>query len=181
MELNREQIIKALECLNDKHDRICDACPVCRLTDRGHRSCKHVILDEAVALIKELTEENERLRGERDAYTILNAELKERKNELQEANEELGQYCKELEKAFNEQMNFYCSFTKSKTQNCPIDDEVTKAKADTVRKMQERLKQAICDNTYPDFNGEGKPINVWKATTGYDLIDQIAKELLEGL
>ena len=61
MELNREQIIKALECLNDKHDRICDACPVCRLTDRGHRSCKHVILDEAVALIKELTEENERL------------------------------------------------------------------------------------------------------------------------
>ena len=52
--------------------------------------------------------------------------------------------------------------------------------ADTVRKMQERLKQAICDNTYPDFNKDGKPINVWKATTGYDVIDQIAKEMVEG-
>lgn len=54
-------------------------------------------------------------------------------------------------------------------------------KIDTVKKMQERLKQAICDNTYPDFNKAGKPINVWKATTGYDLIDEIAKEMLEGL
>ena len=61
--MEREQIIKALECLNDKHDRICDECPVYKLTDRGYRSCRHVILEEAVALIKELTEENERLRG----------------------------------------------------------------------------------------------------------------------
>lgn len=46
-----------------------------------------------------------------------------------------------------------------------------------VQKMQERVMQAICDNTYPDFNKDGKPINVWKAILGYDAIDQIAKEI----
>ena len=51
---------------------------------------------------------------------------------------------------------------------------------DTARKMADRLKQSVCDNTYPDFNKNGKPINVWKATTGYDLIDEIAKEILDG-
>lgn len=61
MELNKEQIIQALGCLNDKHDRICDICPVYKLTDRGYSSCRHVILDEALALIKELTEDNENL------------------------------------------------------------------------------------------------------------------------
>ena len=48
-----------------------------------------------------------------------------------------------------------------------------------VSEMAKRLKQAICDNTYPDFDKKGKPINVWKATTGYDLIDEIAKEMME--
>ena len=56
---------------------------------------------------------------------------------------------------------------------------VADTRADTVRKMQERVKQAICDNTYPDFDKNGKPVNIWKATTGYDAIDQIAKEMLE--
>ena len=82
MELNREQVIKGLECLNDKHDRICDICPVLKLTDRGYSSCRHIILDEAVALIKELTEENERLRADtvrefaerlKGYYSILNS------------------------------------------------------------------------------------------------------------
>ena len=57
-------------------------------------------------------------------------------------------------------------------------DKIKQERADTVRKMQERLKQAICDNTYPDFNKDGKPVNVWNAKTGYDLIDQIAKEII---
>ena len=78
----------------------------------------------------------------------------------------------------------------SRYENCTLTDlhsEIAKlrvdldnAKADTVRKMQERVKQAICDNTYPDFDKNGKPVNIWKATTGYDAIDQIAKEMLEG-
>ena len=75
MELNRDQIIKALECLNDKHDRICDICPVLKLTNRGYSSCRHIILDEAVAFIKELTEENERLIAENEALAI--SEVKE--------------------------------------------------------------------------------------------------------
>ena len=54
-------------------------------------------------------------------------------------------------------------------------------RVDTVRKMLKMVEQAICDNTYPDFNKKGKPINVWKATTGFEMIDKIAKDMLEGL
>ena len=91
-------------------------------------------INEAIALIrydeekiKELTEENERLHASCTELT-----------RVQEENERLME---ELEKACK--VNFYCSFTKSKIQNCPIDDEVAKAKADTVRKMQEALEQRI--------------------------------------
>ena len=77
------------------------------LTENGFIS-----IGDILTLIKELTEENERLR------------------------EDLAKSYEALDEA----VNFYCSFTKSKIQNCPIDDEVAKAKTDTVRKMQESLK-----------------------------------------
>ena len=54
MELNRDQIVKALEhCINDA------TCEQCNLSP----STCH-IEEDAIALIKELTEENERLRAE---------------------------------------------------------------------------------------------------------------------
>ena len=115
-ELNREQIIKALECLNDKHDRICDECPVYKLTDRGYRSCRHVVLEEAVALIKELIAENESL-----SQSLANSKL-----------------------------------------------ILANSKADTVRKMQERLKAEKF--VHKNF---GELVYV-------ENIDQIAKEVLEG-
>lgn len=49
-------------------------------------------------VIKELTEENERLRAERDLRDIVIKDLTERNKELQTANEDLGQYCQELER-----------------------------------------------------------------------------------
>ena len=127
--MEREQIIKALECCTNA-EQCCDDCIL--LEDRN---CGVHLLKNALSLIKELTEENERLIGAVKQY------------------EEERKYHFEMSRKLN---------------------------ADTVRKMQERLKQAICDNTYPDFNKDGKPINVWKATTGYDVIDQIAKEMVEG-
>lgn len=138
MELNREQIVKAMEdCINRPK---CIDYPNLTLCS-GHDF--EYLLVQALDLIKELTEENERL-------------------------------SEELAKSYNaldEQMNFYCSFTKSKIQNCPIDDEVAKAKADTVRKMQERLKESL-DDFYT--TGEDALLDV------PDLIDQIVKEMLEG-
>ena len=57
MELNAEQIIKALECCTS---RSCGAdCPY-----YDTELCQVAIMRDALALIKELTEENERLRAE---------------------------------------------------------------------------------------------------------------------
>lgn len=59
-----------------------------------------------------------------------------------------------------------------------VDDDRVQMKIATVRKTAERIKQAICDNTYPDFNKDGKPVNVWSAVNGYDAIDKIVEEML---
>ena len=67
---------------------------------------------------------------------------------------------------------FTCVFgTPHKVSECPVNDEVAKAKADTVRKMQERLKaEAI---TIQDHTGKlGLVVLV-------NDIDQIAKEMEE--
>lgn len=49
-------------------------------------------------------------------------------------------------------------------------------KAEAVKEVAEMIKQIICDHCYPDFNKDGKPINVWNATNGYKAIDNFVKE-----
>lgn len=130
MELNREQIIKALA-------RCCDQTKECHGCEfKGMYGeelyCFDYIKQNALALIKELTEENERLKS----------------------------------------VEFTCGFVKPhKVLECPIFDEIARTKADTVRKMQERLKEHF--DTYTD-EGEATALYMRK------LIDQIAKEMLEG-
>lgn len=51
--------------------------------------------------------------------------------------------------------------------------DVTVAKA--VKEFAEKLKQAICDNTYPYFDKNGKPVNIWN-TDGFDKIDELLKQ-----
>ena len=46
-------------------------------------------------------------------------------------------------------------------------------------KFAEKVSQAIVDNTYPYFDKDGKPVNIWKAVLGFDNIDEIAKEITE--
>lgn len=48
-------------------------------------------------------------------------------------------------------------------------------KKQAVKEFAEKLKQAICDNTYPYFDKNGKPVNIWN-TDGFDNIDGILKE-----
>ena len=54
MGINREQVIKALECCIEGID-----CTLCPYFDKD--SCPQILNENALALIKELTEENERL------------------------------------------------------------------------------------------------------------------------
>lgn len=50
-----------------------------------------------------------------------------------------------------------------------------KARENAVKEFAEKLKQAICDNTYPYFDKNGKPVNIWN-TDGFDNIDELLKE-----
>lgn len=59
MELNRDQIIKALECCGTPKWTKCKNCP----REREDALCMYRLSNDALALIKELAEENERLRG----------------------------------------------------------------------------------------------------------------------
>ena len=121
MELNREQIIKALEWAIDK-----EFCENCLCTAYGKSIVE--FLKETLSLIKELTEENERLQK-------LNAVLIE-------DNHILSSECIQM------------------------------AKADTVRKMQERLIYTLCIN-----NEENTEFFDYEYTL--ETINQIAKEMLE--
>ena len=71
-------------------------------------------------------------------------------------------------------MNFYCSFTKSKIQNCPIDDEVAKAKADTVREMRERIRESL-----PQLLMESSYLDVLNEEHWIPAADQLFNGILE--
>ena len=115
MELNRDQIVKALECcLKTKTFGDCEAlkCPAvskqgCHFYLRTEEDHEHATCNEqiktALALIKELTEENERLRVDNDLLKMPRATIFE------------------IADAFERGRR--------------------KGKSDTVRKMKERLKE----------------------------------------
>ena len=63
-ELNREQIIKALECCCG--DIV--ECQKCAYVKNGYNRCKERASQDALSLINELTEENERLRERADRH-----------------------------------------------------------------------------------------------------------------
>ena len=123
MELNRDQVVKALECCNG--NECCDACEDCFSPKETGGDCMVFVMRKALALIRELTEENERSAKEIDRLS---------------------------------QVVLY--------HNGITEMEVEEAKADTVRRMQERLKKTS-EIVYGD------------RAVCVELIDQIAKELLE--
>ncbi len=176
--MNREQITQALKCCGNHGSPKCKECPM----EEG-RGCAVRLYREALAYInRQEAEYNElyellqtykadseayrsyskTLEKENEALKTLLDESYDTQNALTKENERLIDELAKSYGALDEAVSFYCSFTKSKIQNCPIDDEVAKAKTDTVRKMQERLKAEL---------SFGRHIQA-------DQIDQIAKEIL---
>ena len=60
----------------------------------------------------------------------------------------------------------------------PTADVVPKTE---VEKIFKEVEKVILDNTYPDFDARHKPVNVWKATTGYDAFYELKKKYTEGV
>lgn len=114
MELNREQIIKALECqvgTDENHE--CRGCFFFKEGGLCFENMSEGIATIALALIRELTEENETLTINMNAYGLTAKRLAEENDRLRA-----------------ETIDY---------RNIPYI--IAEAKADTVRKMQEETRQ----------------------------------------
>jgi predicted RNase H-like nuclease (RuvC/YqgF family) len=148
--MERNDIIKALEvCVKG------NACTLCPLVD--DMSCAYIINKNALALItsqeqriKELTEDNERLRDGNETLEMLVKDLRGRNNGLQRANESIAKDCDILEDELN---------------------ECVQIKSDTVRnifcKLESKLRISF-------INGDEENAML---IIGYDDYDAIKKEM----
>lgn len=156
MELNREQIIKALECCETGRAVSCEKCPMLNIETSDDVVCSEMLARYALSLIKELTEENEawqqRLISQEEkadkAYHDLACEVED----LRAENERLRDTAYRLE--------------------C----EVHRERANTVRKMQERLFEEFLLIARCQLNNEP---NI-TSQDAYAAIRRVAKEMLEG-
>lgn len=153
--MEREQIVKALEYCTKEED--CVGCPY--LIRRGDGTILPCQVDaDALALIKELADENESLtktvkvRGETiEKLQFSVTDISEDNRKLTEKNEGLIAEMTHLE------------------LHREADIKAFKAlKADTVRKMQERLHERFGDRA------------AYTASHCHEAIDRIAEEMLEG-
>lgn len=153
-ELNANEIMKALECCNKNNFSKCTECPCGKV----YQFCSQELCLEALSLIKELTEENERLTNNIVEQSAENMML-------------IGEN-KRLQKALNTDISIVrVSRGSGKTAHLREVGriKVDAIRADTVRKMQERLKEHLEKPEFP-----------WDSfTVAEEVIDQIAKEMLE--
>ena len=154
--MDREQIIKALECCYD-NNLSCLDCPF-QAPDK-YIECSSLTIS-ALSLIKELTEESRIANGEAYAYKLHCNRLEQQVKTLSDL----------LDEAYDAQNSL--SEENDKLVEAGFDtvdyavDKIRQVRADTVRKMQSEIKErCIKGGIYPAF----------VAST----IDQIAKEMLD--
>ena len=172
MELNREQIIKALECCAVWGD-----CQECHYAGVPYKSrtdcCTYNSTRDALALIKELTEEAQTYKRHHDIMDCECARLEKMNDDLTKENERLRNKItcqviipdEKMEEIKNECLS-------------RVELDIKAIQTDTVRKMQERLKAKVnadLDRCYALGLSVAGPFSLF-----IDEIDQIAKEMLEG-
>lgn len=150
MELKRDLIIKALECCKSPKLTKCDGCP--REKEDGH--CMYRLNEDALSLIKELTEQ-----VEKDNKTII------------DLYHEAETYLAQRDCLRNQVKNLTEENEKIGIENFELVCELSRIKDSTVRKMQERLTKEF--NRMHITNFITVEVRQW-------IIDQIAKEMLEG-
>lgn len=141
MELNREQIIQALEyCAGIKKLDACANCPAYL----GCNDCVDFLREESLELINELIDENKILKGLTASDVITQETIKHIRDNLEKYghNDPIGEL-----------------------GECGLK---YKCKSDVIIKMQDKLKAEL-DEHY----------SLYFRVLGYDLIDKVAKEILE--
>lgn len=176
MELNREQIIKALECCiaNDWNSTKCNECPIYN----GGGGCIDKLKEITIALISSqeqtIFDLENRLKECENGYEETLYLERCKLHDAEQKNKELIEENERLQKALNTDISIVrVSRGSGKTAHLR---EVGRIKADairadTVRKMQERLTKEF-DRMHKN-NFMTVEVRQW-------IIDQIAKEMLEG-
>ena len=174
MELNREQIIKALECCKTPLAEDCENCSYTgkRLEDGVYEGCVNCLVGDALSLINELTEQKAEIWEERNRIY----------NDLQDWKEIAEGYQKQFEDCAedraklseeNERLRADNEIKSQKRANIfEIANAFERGRTDGVRKMQERLSLEF-DRMHKS-NFMTPEVRQW-------IIDQIAKEMLEGI
>ena len=67
---------------------------------------------------------------------------------------------------------------KAKQKVIDIAKALKTAKAEAYKEFAEKVSKLICNNTYPDFDKDGKAVNIWNAKDGYKQIDNLLKEMV---
>lgn len=192
--LTDDEIMKALEVCIDGYC-ITNNCPlyseednndISRCTARMSKAALELIKKQkekidAYACINHLLEQDIANRDEmlkQKVEVVYEDFMKDYKCILEE-NESIYNELAELRKEV-ERLEAYNENLKSANAHVlgTLQDEIEKAKSETVKEFAEKAKQAICDNTYPDFDKDHKPVNVWKSKDGYDAIDELAEQIL---
>ena len=160
MELNAEQIKKALECCVTTSAGDCNKCGYKGKKRNIFITCTNCLISDALALInsqEQRIKELEKYNADMKVCGFSAKDLAGKCEELAEENERLHASCTELTQCCTKHETLY-------KIECKRVDTV---KADTVRKMHSEIKErCIKGGIYPAF----------VAST----IDQIAKEMLEG-
>ena len=93
---------------------------------------------------------------------------------LDEAEDTIQFAYKELKKAEAEVKTELDKFNAEKND---VMYHKAQIKAEAYKEFAERVSKLICDNTYPDFDKDGKAVNIWSAKDGYKQIDNLVKEV----
>ena len=156
-ELNREEIIKALECCGTS-DKSCSYCPLAK----DYSPCSKTMADNALSLIKELTAENK----------LLNVELGNANSEILRLIEEKKELTRKLECAeLQIEVKERICESYMLQYGTVADKEVflKKERADTVRKYREQLHRAFAHSDSKDKFNKGFFL---------EMVDLIAKEII---
>lgn len=154
------EIIKALECCINDH--CTTSCPMNNTTD-VRLECKYLIAKYALDLINRQKAEIEALiAGQETLQKYRDEEINRLEIELKAMRGAANSYKAEVERLQKE--------------NDVLIETYSKCQIAIIKESIERIKQIVCDHCHPDFNKDGKPINVWDAVNGYKAIDNFFKE-----
>lgn len=155
--MNADAIVKALKCCNVPSGRACSECPYHEVGEK----CRTKRNKDAAELIVKLAQESQKWQEAYDCADSACRELSSKCDELTEENEKL-----------NERINreARCQYDLC-GQIVTLRDDVKYIKADTVQKIQERLRAETI--TIQDHIGNLGSVILVSA------VDQIAKEMLE--